>query len=417
MTEGVEYGINIEDGGVWELVGTPTTSYDGFTTSVKVEQHITGSYARLIAKTTWQQDSGIDGEVKITADITDWKQEREAGNWLALQIEGTYGDTGSPLFRDIAINGGYAFLTSELESGLYVINISETDAPYRASPGITLNGAEGYQLVADGTELYVLTSDTSAELHVYNISNPEAISVLTTVDVPGDGKARSLAIFGDVLFIGLQYTPVGALGEADEIYAYDIESSAAITLLDSLEDEGSYNDIALHNGYGYTANSYIVSELRIADVYDPEDLVLAPGAGYNLTGSVPASSIAIVGDRILMGRNVGDINELILLDISSSYMPSQKWTCDVGDSLDGGTVRGVAVEPGGTYGFSASDHEDQELAVWELEEIAQNNCNSVAYYDIGSLGTGIGRAVSYDALRDRLFFATNSAFYIFEPGP
>ncbi len=335
------------------------------------------------------------------------------GTWNALFHVGTHLEDPPVNFNDVAIKGDYAFVTSETEgggAGLYVFDISNLGLPTRIAEGFFL-GAEGHQLLVSGNTLFVITSMPGAELQAFDVSAPEEFSadkLIDTYNIPEDGKARSIAVFGTTLFVGSQQD-----GSQPEFYSFNISDPSDISLLDSLNDDGSYNSITLYGGYAYIANSEDIAELTVIDVFDPSSMQFAPGIGYNLTDVPDGKAIVSFEDSVAIGRSVGDvIQELALFDISDSPVPSPPlgpWYRGVGTD-----VHDLDRSATGKYIFAATEHESAEVQVIDSDLWRAGQMPLIASYDTD---TGIGRGLIYDPIRDRLFAVTTSALLIFSPNP
>jgi len=397
------FGVRIGTSGLWELSGTGTISSDGFMSNVHItptdETHI-----HLVATTSWD-DSIRKGTSVMTTDITDWHQEKAAGNWATIALDGAYIDDGTPLFNDVAVTADYAFVTSEVSDGgkgLYVFDITNTASPLKIDIPLSLDTA-AYDAFVLGTSLYIVTEDASAEIQIFDISNPESLSLsdrLATIDVPGDGLARSIAYINNTLFVASQEDATAA-----EFFSYDVTDIESIIAQDSLNDEGSsYSRVILNNGYAYISSSNDSSELRIVDVYDPLDLQFAPsGGGYNLPDTPNGTAIVGSNGYVILGRQQGDItDELHIFDVSESPVPSDApFNAEAGN-----TVNALDAEPTGTYAFAATEHDSQELVVLDMDTFVSGG-NPIV--DVWDTSTGLGRGVRYDALHDRVFLMTNTA--------
>jgi len=411
LSEGT-FGLAINSvSGEWELSGAGTVSEDGFTTQVQIslpdEDH-----ALVSAETTWSFGSNRSGTSSITTQLSNWQQVKIIGNWEVLSELSSIAEDPAPRFNDIAITGNYVFVTSEVATGgagLYVFDTTNLSFPSRIADGFNL-GADGYQLIVCGDTLYVLSTSSSAEVRAYSITSPEAFAddkLIGSYNIPGSGRARSLAIFGSTLFVGTITDAV-----EDEIYALDITDPTDIQLLDSLDDDGSYLDMYLHNGYAYVSSTEDVAELTVVDIFDPADIKFAPGVGYNLTDVPDGLAVIAFGNSVLLGRAYGDvIQELVLFDVEENPVPTPPpgpWYHGIGADLSA-----LDIEPAGEYTFAATAHDSAELQVIDLEKFRLGQLPRVASIDTD---TGVGRGIKYDIQRDRLFFTTDSAIHIFAPG-
>lgn len=406
------HGTCLGGSGLWEFCGTETLTPDGYTTTLTLES-LAEDRVRATASTSWDFGLSRSGSVLLMEELSDWRAVKPIGNWAVATERGSYVDEGFPLFNDIVLNGAYAFVTSEVAdggAGLYVFDLLDPDSPQRVAAGFLL-GAAGYGMVADGDVLYVSTGDAGAEVKIYDISNPAFLSGddgIASINIPGDGRVRSLALFATTLFAGATES-----GTAEEFFAYDISNPQSPDLLGTLEDTGSMHDMSLHDGYAYIASSMDAGELRVIDVFDPESLALASGGGYNLTDVHDGLSVATAGDSVLLGRRSGEvIEELILFDLSAGPVPAPPpgpWYQEIS-----GDVQGLAMEPGARYAFAATNNEAAELQVINMAIFAQGQPPVV---EIGNPDLGGGRAVAYDTQNDRVVLATDRALLLYTPAP
>jgi len=409
LTEGT-FGVIIGESGLFELSGTGAVSDDGFISNVQITS-IDSDRLQLVATTSWDLGAVRTGESSLITNITDWHREQTASNWASISLDSAYIDAGTPLFNAAVASQSYAFVTSETSdggAGLYVFDITDTGSPDRVAEGYTL-GSAGYDVLLSGDMLYVVTGDDSAEIQIFDTTNPSAFSAndrVTTINVPGSGKARSIVLVSDTLFVASLEDSTEA-----EIFSYDVSDLGAITPLDSLEDEGaSHGSIVVQNGYAYTATTNDTKELRVIDAFDAENLEFAVGGGgYNVPDTPDGTSVTAFGGYILLGRIQGDITEeLHLFDVSESPVPtSAPFNAETGQS-----VNALDAEPTGTYAFAATNHDNQELLVLDIDTFVSGG-NPIV--DVWDTSTGLGRGVTYDPLHDRVFLMTNSAFIILQP--
>lgn len=404
------HGIVINSSGQWVMSGSAVRTTDGYRTFVTIST-VSGGWLQVVARTDWKHGRGRSGSVLLTGEITNWRNAPNVGNWSSLTLEGGYTDAGTPLFNDIAVLGNYAYVSSETSAGgvgLYVFDISNLASPTRVSSAFFL-GTAGYQLIAAGTTLYILTGDVNGELRAYDISAPTSLDgsdLLDDYNLPGSGLGASLTLDGTTLYVGARES--GAASR-DELYSFDVTNPSAISLRDSLNDTGTNADIALSGTSAYLASSMDSMELRLADVENPADLRIASGGGYNVTDVQDGNDIAVTGTSALLGRvNGSAIEELVLFDIGRNPLPTSPpgpWYYEVG-----GGVHGLAMDPTECYAFLASDFDSEELQVVRIQDHA---LPEVSYYDAA---TGAGRGLLYEGIRDRVFLLTNRSVHIFRPG-
>lgn len=402
------HGTCIGADGKWEFCGIEHVTMDGYTTRLTIES-IADDHVRATASTEWDFGVSRTGSVLLTEEFTDWRAVKPIGDWTTVTLRGSYVDTDQPLFNAIALSGDFAFVSSDDGAGLYVFDFSDPAYPARVAAGFSL-GATGYGLLVDGDTLYVSTGADGEEIQIFDVASPTSLSQdkkLGSIDIPGSGRARSLALFATTLLVGCTESST-----AEELYSYDVSNPLSPDLLDSLDDTGSMYGLGLRDGYAYIASSMDAGELRVADVFDPSTLALATGGGYNLTDVHDGLVVVAVGEKIILGRRSGEvIEELILLDLSKGPVPAPPpgpWYQEVG-----GNVAGLAAEPGGRYAFIATDNSGGEFQVIDLSRFAlgQTPVVETADPDLGG-----GRAVAYDAQKDRVVLATDRALLLYVPG-
>ncbi|MDD5041082.1 MAG: hypothetical protein PHX87_00160 [Candidatus Peribacteraceae bacterium] len=406
-----QHGTCIGATGLWEFCGQQNVTADGFTTTLTILS-LSESHVRMTAETRWREGDSRSGSVLLAEELTDWRAIKPIGDWTAPHLAGSTTIEGQPLFSAVALKGEYAFVTSAYGDGgkgLHVFDYSSGTDPLPVATGFDL-GVAAYSAVVSGDVLYVATADPSAEIQMFDVADPSQFSLskrLASIDLPGSGRARSFAFFGSTLF-------VGATEDATEpeLFAFDVTDPASPQLLSSLQDSTSVFGLSLHDGFAYIAGSMDSMEVRVADAFDPADLSIATGEGYNLTDVHDALSVATVNDDLLIGRRNGDgIEELVLLDLGNGAIPSSPpgpWFQEIG-----GSVPSLVAEPGGRYAFIATDNIAAQLQVADLAKFRAGQFPVVA---TATTLTGGGRAVAYDAQHDRVLLATDRGILLYQPG-
>lgn len=407
-----KHGVCVGASGQWEFCGESRQTEDGFSTSLTVEA-LSESHARVTAETRWREANARSGAVLLVEELFDWRSTKPIGDWASPDRIGSFVIVGVPLFSSITLKGSIAFVTSEEGNGgkgLQAYDYSSDGDPLPIATGFDL-GVSAFAALVSGDELYVATADSSAEIQVFDVTAPEQLSMtkrLATINLPGEGRARSLAVFGETLFVGMTEDAA-----EPELAAYDVSDPAAPSPLGELQDTTSVFGLGLHDGFAYVAGSQDAMELRVADVFDPEALSIAPGEGFNLTDVHDALSLTAVNSDLLVGRRSGDgIEELVLLDIGHGAIPASPpgpWYQEIG-----GSVPSVTAEPGGRFAFAATDNTSAQLQVVDLTAFRAGQFPVIA---TETTPTGGGRAVAYDAQRDRVLLATDTALLLFRPGP
>jgi len=392
----------------WAFTGSSITQSGGYITSVTVTPAATG-WLRLSAQTKWKHGYNRSGSVVLTSEITDWGATRNTGNWSTITVEGTYTDGGTPVFNDVAIySGSYLFLTSGATNGLHVISIATPATPTRINSSFSM-GVAGYDAAVRNSVLYVATASSTQEIRAYNITSPSTFSsaqLIASYNLPGSGRARALAIKGNMLYVG---TTASAVGGEDEFYAFQLSATGGITLRDTLNDDSSSVEmIALSGTAAYLASSLDTSELRVIDVETATGILLA--GGYNLSDRTSDSTaIAVSGTSALLGSVKGaSIQEMVLFDLELGGLPTPPpgpWYHE-----GSGSVVGLDMDPTRCYGFISALSGRKAFQVFNLQ-----NKSTLAEITTYNSTTGLGRGLLYDVSKDRVYLITDRSLIIFRP--
>jgi hypothetical protein len=406
LLSGGPYGIAIGDDR-WELTGTGSITEDGYSTWVTLTSAGTDAFL-VTVHTEWSENYERVGFVELSTRVTDWREEQEIGDWSSLILEGSATEPGTPLFNKITVRGDYAFVTSDVSAGgagLYVFDISDLGNPSRVASSFALSG-NGHNLLVTDTRLFVAVEDAGAEVQVYDISSPSSLStddLLGSINLSGDGRARSLGYYDGTLTIGATHDATES-----EVYSYSVTASGGTALLDTFDTDGSLNDVILKDGYAFFSSAEDVAELRVIDIFDPANLQNASGNGYNLTDVYDGTAVAGFGTGMFLGRTNGEIiEELVLFNVATSPVPSPPpgpFYYEIA-----GSVNDIVVEPGGRYAFIASDFSDKELQIVIPDTLVAGQAAEATFYDSADFGQG----VYYELARDRLFFVSSTTLFIF----
>jgi hypothetical protein len=324
----------------------------------------------VVSKVKWNFGNTRSGSLVQTTQITNWKKVATVGNWAAMTKIASPQLSGTPDFQSIVVSGTYAYITGIRgtgDKGLYIYNVSNPASPVRVASTFDL-GSSAYGIAAVDNRLYIATDSATQEVQVYDITDPTNLTnanLINSYDLPGSGKARTIAVYGNNVFVGTLNDPPN-----NQLYALLMSETGPMTLQSSLAMSGSVLGLALQDGYGYIANSYNVGELQVVDIFDPENITFAPGVGIDLTDVHDGISMATTGTSALIGRvNGGSIDELILYDIALSPVPSPPpgpWTLDIG-----GDANSIATVFGSKYAFVGSSANNAQVKVLDLVKFAQ----------------------------------------------
>lgn len=401
------HGIAIGSDGLWTLSGSQIT-IDDFTTQLTMAT-LASDWIGLSARTSWNHGVHGSGSVTLTTEVTDWRKSI-GGNWTSISLQGSYVDGDTPLFNDVAIKGNYAFVTCEddddCDDGLWVFSIADLAAPSRVASSFDL-GAKGYDLAVNGNVLYVANDDVNSEIRAYAVHDPSAFSaskLITSYNLPGSGRARSLAIKGNTLYVGATESNAAS---RDEFYTFDVTDTGSIVFRDSLDDSATVNDVSVRGTTAYLASASDTSEIRAVNVADPANISFL--GGFNVTDTHDGLSIVAFGSGTLVGRTSGAaIDELVRFNWGSGtpVAPPGPWYRELG-----GNAESMTMENSECAVFLATTNTTKEL------QVVNGRNTSLAEFTSYNTATGDGRGIAYDATLDRLFMTTNSALLIFQPAP
>jgi hypothetical protein len=399
----------VQTGTGWRFSGSSVTQ-NGFVGSVTITQHAT-DWMDISSRVGWNFKNTRSGSVVLQSSITNWQKPFAIGNWASMGKIAEVTISGTPDLQKVAVTGNYAFVTSTVlvnGKGLYIFDVTNPASPTQTNTSFNL-GASAYGLVADGSRLYLATDNPTNEVQVYDTTAPTTLTtaqMINSYDLPSSQQGRSLALYGTTLFVGTEDHPPDK-----QLSALQLSETGPITLLSSLSVSGSALGLALRDGYAYLSTSYNVGELQVVDIFDPEAMKFAPGAGIDLTDTHDGQAIAVSGTSALLGRSEGSgIDELILYSVADSPVPAPPpgpWTLEIG-----GTVYALTTVPGSRYAFAGTSTSSSQILVLDLGAFARGVNPVLKNYNAHATVKGL----FYDWRTDRLYAVTTSGLLVFAPG-
>lgn len=403
-----QHGVTLSPSG-WVWSGS-VIEKNGYTSTVSVTQAET-DWLQVTSDVRWNFGNTRSGAVTLSTYITNWGKTATVGNWATATQVTKIDAVDTPNYQKIAITGTYAFVTSNTSGGgkgLYIFSIANPSAPVAVATSFDL-GASAYDLTIANDRLYLATDDSAKEVQVFDIANPESLSsadLINSYDLPGNRTARAIAVYGDSVFVGTTDN-----GTDPQLYSIAMSETGPMIEDSTLNMSGSIFALALQDGYAYAATGNNSGELEVADIFDPEDLVFAPGNGIDITNTQDGNAIALSGTSALLGRMEGStIDELILYDIGYSPVPSPPpgpWTLEIG-----GNVNALAMIFGSKYAFVGSSKSSTQILVLDLVKFSQGLTPTVKTFNTSATVNGL----AYDWLTDRLFAVSASSLFVFAPG-
>ncbi len=398
-----------KSGSGWTFSGSSVLK-NGYRSKVIITSHAT-DWVDVQSYVSWNFGQTRSGSVTLTTSFTNWRKTVTIGNWAAASLVTSLQESGTPDFQKMTISGNYAYVTGTKVSGgkgLYVYDITNPASPARVASAFDL-GAGAYGIAVSGNRLYLATDNATQEVQVYDITSPTTLAsgnLVNSYDTPGSGKARSIQVYGNNVFVGLLDNPPN-----NQFYSLLMSETGPMTLQDSMSMSGSVLDIALQDGYAYVADSYNVGEFQVLDIYDPTNLTYAPGVGIDLTDVQDGNAIATFGTSALIGRlNGGSIDELSLYSIAESPVPVPPpgpWTLDTG-----GDVNAIASVYGSKYAFIGANNNNTQVEVLDMVKFTLSQAPVVKTFNTHAAIKGL----FYDWLHDRLYAISANTLFVYAPG-
>lgn len=383
---------------LWAYTGAVAT-YDGNYNNTIALTSLGANWVRVESTTDWKHGYTRSGSIALHTELTDWSTVRNIGDWQNMVLETAYyydpPPPGTPNYNDVAVKGNYAYVTSDVSNAgkdISVIDISDTD-DLELVDQVNLLAAGG-QMVIKGNTLYVIVYSNNDEIKVFDISDPENITLTTSYDLPGSSLGLSIAISDDTLLVG----------STSHVFGFDISDPSSIVFGEGIDVGGSVNQIRTQGEKAFLATSNATAEMVVLTVNSHDSLLWS--GSYDLVAPTPAATtLAITGTSALIGTLSGSaIAEATLLTLPT-FAPGP-WTFEVTSK-----VTGLEADPLGCYGFLSSLYRSKELRVLRLSHPPQQ----LASYKT-TTAMGYIRNVRYDPARDRLFAVTDKSLLIFKPG-
>jgi prepilin-type N-terminal cleavage/methylation domain-containing protein len=190
-------------------------------------------------------------------------------------------------------------------------------------------------------------------------------TAVTTVSTDGTGNVNDIAVDTRTQLL---YAGAGATA-GDEFTAYDISNTAgnALTRTGSTSINADVNAVALSGGYAFLATGDTTQEVKVVRLSDMTQV-----SGFNLTGTVAATAIAVSGTVAYVSTLTSTGAEFVGLNVSNpegtiTSIGSTELTADM-----------TSIALGTTYAFVGSASNTVEIAVVRLSDFALVNSWNLA---------------------------------------
>lgn len=228
---------------------------------------IAGNYAYIAS-------SDNSSELQIV-DISNPATISSAGKLTVVDLTVANSGNNNVDAKAVYIQGGYLYMVRDGGLGFLIFDLSNPADPGDPIGSAIISGTPN-NLVVVGNYAYVASTDNTAELQIFNITNKTAPVLAKSFDLNSgnDGaNALSIAYQGNYLFMGR------ASSAAPEFYSINITDPLNPSVASTLEIGAdvvsiSYDD---NSRYAFIATADTANDFQVIDVSTPASLPLALG--------------------------------------------------------------------------------------------------------------------------------------------
>ncbi len=291
-----------------------------------------------------------------------------SGSWISANTLGSYyADPANPIIdADVDDKKIYVATNSSASSleDFFILDASDQLNPQKLSTSVLNTGPGLAALQKSGDYIFAANDGTAQQLHIIKVLNPEAPTLVLKLRVPNfnglqsDGTGSSVLVYGTKLFLGL------TKNNGPELHIYDVSNPEAPLWLGYFETNSAVNAMTAFRGRLYlsVASGDQLVILDISDAHHPVKIDSFPTPG---SLSQSGQSVAVLGSRVFLGRAGGlpasGIKELY--EFSTSDFHNQTAEADLNTSVKDMFIRGG-------YLFLATGDDAAELKIYTLENLS-----------------------------------------------
>lgn len=377
------YGLT-QSNSQWALSGTPDTT-GSFTRQITISG--SGTNRKDVAsKVSWQQ-GGQSGssETTITTRLTNWFSTI-AKSWTKPTVESTVDASGTNDAIKVDTQGDYVYLVrNDGTPDFLIYNISTPTNPVLVG-SLSLTGAPTNVFVS-GNYAYVTNTSDSAELNIINITNPAAPSLVSNYNAAGTADGKGVFVSGNYAYV------VRAANSANnEFVILNITAPATPTRVSGYNLNVNMNEVYVNGTVAYVATGSDTQEVLVINLSVLSLLTL--GTSINLPGTTDATTIAGLGNNIIIGQGTVLHTASLLLALIPALSGSVTLTNPIND---------VDLNPGLTYAWAGTTGASAELQVINISSFSTPSLAGTA--DLSGSATLSG--VSYSIAEDRIAGASS----------
>ena len=256
----------------WVALASSSQTDGQFTREVVVE-NISNYEKKVTARVSWQTDPLRPQKIELVTILTDWITSSDEGGgsdpigeWNNPRTAGTIdlgpGNEGT----DLAVVENTVFIVAEAsdpkKEDFYSINVTNIDAPTKRASINTGKGLNAIGLM--GNYAYVAQANSSNQLQIVNISNPNAPSLAAEISLQSNTQeGASVFALDDYVYVG------STLSTGKEFQIFNVLNPTNPSFVSSVEIGANVNDIYVYRNRAYLATSKTTGEVLIFDISVP----------------------------------------------------------------------------------------------------------------------------------------------------
>lgn len=396
-----KYGIEYTDNG-WQLIPQFDTR-DIYNRQIEVVND--GLFTDYMVSVSWERSPLVYRSVMGSVRLSQWLLPVvPPESW---KLSGVLDLPGPADAVDISISGsiGAVLRTSASEFNFVALDTLNPQAPVARGSLVVPGPLVG--VAVHDQYAFVISKSDEAEIQVVDMSDPDTLSIVDTIDLPGGFDPTQILISGEYLYISR------TVSVHSELYIASIIDPLNIEVVGSVNITGEARSISKHGEYIYYVTELNSRELSIVHVADPNNPNII--RVVNLPNDPNPSISSTNNNLLLIGRHDGVTTaQLSLFSLSNPTSPVSVGSATiVPDSV---RVFDSIIIPNSTDVLVLTNSINAELQVYSTKSGVLALLKSI------DLGGGFIRAsrILYDTNSKNIYLATDanqSEIMFFEKTP
>lgn len=265
-----------------------TTTFSGTPTNI----YVSGSYAYV-----------------TTSTATTALEIVNISNPAAPTLTKSVSMTGTAAARGIFVSGNFAYVVraSDTTTGANEFNVVDVATPASAAVvGGYNNNIQMNEVYVSGTNAYVATSSTTAEMLVINVTTSTAPALAATYNPATALAALTVTGYGNTVLLGMSTT----------LDAINVTAPTAPARLGTFTAAGTINDIDVDitNQVAFLGTASTTGEVQVVNIGTPASMTLAKTVDVTGTTSTVSGVAYSSSYDITVGASASDTQELIVVN-------------------------------------------------------------------------------------------------------